>query len=55
MNPIFIGGVLLLAIGLWFLLAFAFKPIGAFIEHLWGDVIDAMNEKNEENKGEKKK
>ena len=37
MNPILIGGAFGLAILLWLLLAFAFKPIGALIGHLWGD------------------
>lgn len=53
MNPIFIGGVLLLAVGLWFLLAFTFKPIGAFIEHIWGDAIDAMEDKKDKKEKEK--
>ena len=53
MNTILIGGAFGLAILLWLLLAFAFKPIGAFIEHIWGDAIDAMNDKN--NKEEEKK
>ena len=53
MNPILIVGILLLAVGLWPLLAFSFKPIGAFIEHIWGDAIDAMNDKN--NKEEEKR
>ena len=53
MNPILIGGAFGFAILLWLLLAFAFKPIGAFIEHIWGDAIDAMNDKNEKKEEEK--
>ena len=53
MNPILVVGAFGLAILLWLLLAFAFKPIGALIGHLWGDAIDAMNDKN--NKEEEKK
>lgn len=53
MNPILIVGAFGLAILLWLLLAFAFKPIGALIGHLWGDAIDAMNDKNEKKEEEK--
>ena len=53
MNPILVVGAFGFAILLWLLLAFAFKPIGAFIEHIWGDAIDAMNDKN--NKEEEKR
>lgn len=50
MNPAFIFIVILFAVLLWFLLSFAFKPIGKLFYRLWKDAIDAM--KDEEEKGE---
>lgn len=54
MNPIFIILVILTGILLWFLLAFAFKPIGKLLLMLWNDASDYINKDNEEKrKGEK--
>ena len=53
MNPAFIFLVILAVIILWFLLSFAFFPIGKFIYRIWKDAIDEMN--REENKEEKEK
>lgn len=50
MNPAFIIIVILAAILLWFLLSFAFIPIGKFVYRIWKDANDNMNKK--ENKKE---
>lgn len=54
MHPIFIILVILAGILLWFLLAFAFKPIGKLLLMLWNDANDSIN-KNDEEKEEKEK
>ena len=43
MNPIFILLVILLAILIWFLLSFMFKPIGRLFYRLWQNVIEGMS------------
>lgn len=48
MNPVFIVLVILLAVVLWFLLAFAFKPIGKLCFRIVQDAFDQMSNKNEE-------
>ena len=42
--------VVLGAVLLWFLLSFAFKPIGALFTALWKDAIDEIKEENKEEK-----
>lgn len=54
MHPIFIILVILTGILLWFLLAFAFKPIGKLLLMLWNDANDSIN-KDKEEKEEKEK
>ena len=54
MNPAFILIVLLAVVALWFLLSFAFKPLGKFFYRIWKDAKDAINEEdNAENKNKK--
>ncbi len=48
MNPVFIALVILLAVVIWFLLAFAFKPIGKICSKIAEDAFDQMSDKNEE-------
>lgn len=44
MNIVFWFGLIIIAILLWFLLSFLFKPIGKYILRLWNDAIDEMKE-----------
>lgn len=55
MNPVFIFLVLLGAILLWFLLAFAYKPLGKVIYRIGKDAMDEINkdETKETEKDEK--
>ena len=46
MNPAFILLVLMGLITLWFLLSFAYRPLGALLRRIWDDAIKAMNEEN---------
>lgn len=50
MNPVLIVLVALGVVLLWFLLSFAFKPIGALFTALWKDAIDEIKEENKEEK-----
>lgn len=51
MNPAFILIVLIVLVALWFLLSFAFRPLGKFLHSIWKDAMDAMsNEDEKENK-----
>ena len=52
MNPAFIILVFLGAVVLWFLLSFAFRPIGKFIYRIWKDAVDEIN-KNDESEEKK--
>lgn len=47
MNPIFVLLVILVAIATWFLLSFAFRPIGKLFYRIWKDAIDEINKNNE--------
>lgn len=47
MNPVFVFLVILVAVLLWFLLSFAFIPLGKLIYRIWKDTIDIMNNKEE--------
>lgn len=47
MNPIFILLVVLIAILLWFLMSFAFKPLGKLFYRLWKDAVDEMRDDEE--------
>ncbi len=48
MNPVLIALVLLAAVLLWFLLSFAFKPIGRLFGRLWEDAVDEIKENDKE-------
>lgn len=55
MNPTLIILVLIAAVVLWFLLSFAFVPIGKIIHRIGKDAMDEMNkdDKNEKEETEK--
>lgn len=44
MNPVFMLLVILIAILLWFLMSFAFKPLGKLFYRLWKDAVDEMKD-----------
>lgn len=50
MNPVFI--VIGVAVAAWFLLSFAFRPVGKFIYRIWKDAVDEIN-KNDESEEKK--
>lgn len=50
MNPTFVILVILLAIIIWFLLSFAFKPIGRLFYRIWKDAVDEINNNESEEK-----
>lgn len=52
MNPVFIVLVLLGLIALWFLLSFAFRPLGRIIYRIWKDAVDEINKEEREEKEE---
>lgn len=53
MNPVFILLVIIGVVLLWFLLAFAFKPIGNLFYRLGKDAVDQMSDKKDEEKEKK--
>lgn len=52
MNPAFILLVLLGAVAVWFLLSFAFRPIGRFFYRIWKDAVDSIKKEEREEKEE---
>lgn len=52
MSPVFVFLVILAAVAAWFLLSFAFYPLGRIIYRIWKDAVDEIN-KNDESEGEK--
>lgn len=52
MNPVFVFIVIGVAVVAWFLLSFAFRPIGRFIYRIWKDAFDEIN-KNDESEEKK--
>ena len=46
MNPVFIVIVIMVAVLMWFLLSFAFRPIGKLFYRLWKDAIDEINKED---------
>lgn len=52
MNPVFVLLVVLAAAAVWFLLSFAFRPIGRFFYRIWKDAVDEIN-KNDESEEKK--
>lgn len=53
MNPILVLSAFGVAILLWFVLAFTFKPIGILFGKLFADAIEAMEEENKGKEREK--
>ena len=47
MNPILLIIILIFIVLLWFLLAFAFRPIGKFFKRLFDDAISEINKDDE--------
>ena len=52
-NPVFVLLVVLATVATWFLLSFAFRPIGRLICRIWKDAVDEIN-KNDESEEKKK-
>lgn len=52
MNPAFVFIVIGAAAVAWFLLSFAFRPVGKFIYRIWKDAVDEIN-KNDESEEKK--
>lgn len=50
MNPVFIILVLIFATLLWFLLSFAFIPLGKFVYRVVKDAFDVMNKEDNKEK-----
>lgn len=52
MNIVFWLLVIATLTSLWFLLAFAFKPIGRFFSRLWDDAVNEIKEDTEKEERE---
>ena len=50
MNPVLVFLIFVVAILIWFLLSFAFFPIGRFVHRIWKDAIDEMNKEDKKEK-----
>lgn len=48
MNPVFILLVIIGAVSAWFLLSFAFLPLGRFVSGMFRDVLDIIFEEERE-------
>lgn len=55
MNLAFIVLVILALVALWFLLSFAFKPVGSFFYRLWKDAKDKISKDDMEEKQNEQK
>lgn len=55
MNPIFVFLVVIGVVILWFLLAFAFRPLGKIVRKIWMDAVNEINKEDVEEREEKKK
>ena len=53
MNPVFWLLVIIIAIVLWFLLAFIFHPIGVFMWKIGSDAVEELNKEDNDKKEEK--
>lgn len=51
MNPAFIILMVLAVIAIWFLLSFAFRPIGKVIYRIWKDAVDSIKKEESEENG----
>ena len=47
MNSAFVLLVILAEVAMWFLLSFAFRPIGKFFYRIWKDAVDEINKNDE--------
>lgn len=47
MNPVFVLLVILASVAVWFLLSFAFIPIGKLFCQIWQDAADEINKNDE--------
>ena len=54
MNPVFWLLVVVIAVVLWFLLAFVFYPLGRFLWRIGSDAMGELNKDDKENKDERK-
>ncbi len=50
MNPIFVFLVILAAVIIWFLLSFAFCPLGKLIYQVWKDAVNEISKEESEEK-----
>lgn len=48
MPPVFVFLLILGAVGLWFALAFLYKPFGKLLNRIWRDSVDSINDEEEE-------
>ena len=48
MNPALFILIAIVLVGLWFLLAFIYKPLGKLFRKIYKDSINAMNEEDKE-------
>ena len=48
MNPVLMFLIFLAAFVLWFLLSFAFYPLGKLVYRIFKDAIDEINRKDKE-------
>ena len=55
MNPVFWALVCLIAIAIWFLLAFIFYPFGRFLWRIGKDAMDELDKEDKEDKEGNKK
>lgn len=55
MNPALIIIVIFILVALWFMLSFAFFPIGKILKRIWDDAVDEINmeDKKEEKENER--
>lgn len=53
MNPVFWLLIILVAVALWFLLAFVFYPLGRFLWRIASDTMEELN-KDDKNNDERK-
>ena len=48
MNPVFLLLIIIGAVALWFILTFAFIPLGNLIFKKWDKTIEVLNKENNE-------
>ena len=51
MNPVFYLLVIIVAVILWFLLAFIFYPLGRFLYRIFSDTMHELNREDEKSTG----